>query len=94
MSMISPELYKESECKGKSYRELVKKRDEILESVKEFEKGNVSPEAWNIYPTPGTRCHFDLQCLVEVMKLVEDAYSTEVLWGGEDEDTGNNSSNT
>ena len=83
MSMISPELYIESECKGKSYRELVNIRDEILESVKDFEKGNVSQEAWNIYPTPGTQYHFDLQCLVEVMKLVEDAYSKEVLWGGD-----------
>ena len=89
MSMISPELYIERECKGKSYRELVKIRDEILESVKDYEKGNVSPEAWNIYPSPGTHYQFDLQCLTEVNKLVAEAYSSEVVWGGDDAGMGN-----
>ena len=89
MSMISPELYIERECKGMSYRELVKFRDEILRSVQDFEKGNISPEAWEIYPSPGTHYQFDLQCLTEVMRLVAEAYSKEVVWGGEDGGMGN-----
>lgn len=84
MSMISPSAFVELECKGKSYKELLKLRDELLESIYDFENDRISPEAWSIHPSPEVRYQVNLDYLGELCKLISDTYNKEVVWGEEE----------
>ena len=84
MSMISPETFIEFECKGKSYKELLKIRDEFLEEIYAFENGNTSPERM-ICPSPEVRYQMNLEYLGELCKLISETYNSKVVWEGEEE---------
>ncbi|MBR3564142.1 MAG: hypothetical protein IKN92_05065 [Clostridia bacterium] len=82
--MISPESFIEFECKGKSYKELLKIRDELLESVYDFEKGRISSEEKMIMPSPEVVYQMNLEYLGELCKLISETYNKEVVWQGEE----------
>lgn len=82
--MISPESFIEFECKGKSYKELLKIRDELLESVYDFEKGRISSEEKMIMPSPEVVYQMNLEYLGELCKLISETYNQEVVWQGEE----------
>ena len=77
--MISPETFIEFECKGKTYKELLKMRDELLEDIYAFEKGNISPEAKMISPSPEVIYQMNLEYLGALCKLISDTYNSEVV---------------
>lgn len=85
MSMISPGTFIEFECKGKSYKELLKMRDELLEEIYAFENGNVSLEARMMCPSPEVVYQMNLEYLGELCKLISDTYNSEVVWKDEEE---------
>ncbi|MCR5690445.1 MAG: hypothetical protein K6G71_09375 [Clostridiales bacterium] len=82
--MISPESFIEFECKGKSYKELLKIRDELLESVYDFEKGRISSEEKMIMPSPEVVYQMNLEYLGELCKLIAETYNQEVVCQGEE----------
>ena len=86
MTMISPKAYIESECEGKSYKELLKMRDELLKGIYAFEKGKISPRAWMIKPSPEVKYQMNLEYLSELCKLIAETYRIEVVWKDEEEE--------
>lgn len=82
--MISPESFIEFECKGKSYKELLKIRDEILASVYDFENGRISSEEKMIMPSPEVKYQMNLEYLGVLCKLISETYNQEVVWQGEE----------
>lgn len=80
MSMLSPSAFIEFKCKGKSYKELLKMRDEFLEEIYAFENGNIAPEAKMINPSPEVIYQMNLEYLGELCKLISDTYNSEVVW--------------
>lgn len=82
--MISPESFIEFECKGKSYKELLKIRDGLLEEIYAFENGNISPEARMIDPSPEVVYQMNLKYLGELCKLISETYNQEVVWQNEE----------
>lgn len=77
--MISPESFIEFECKGKSYKELLKIRDEILASVYDFENGRISSEEKMIMPSPEVKYQMNLEYLGVLCKLISETYNQEVV---------------
>ncbi len=86
MSMISPKAFIELECKGKTYKELLKIRDELLKSILDFENDKISPGKWNILPGPETIYQSDLECLGELCMLISETYNKERNSEGKNED--------
>ena len=86
MSMISPKAFIELECKGKTYKELLKIRDELLKSILDYEKGKISPEEWDILPSPEAIYQNDLECLGELCMLISETYNKEQNSEEENED--------
>ena len=86
MSMISPKAFIEFECKGKTYKELLKIRDELIKNILDYESGNTSPEDWNTLPSPDTIYQSDLECLGELCMLISETYSKERNSEEENED--------
>ncbi len=78
MSMISPKAFIELECKGKTYKELLKIRDELLKNILDYENGNISSEEWKVLPGPDTVYQSDLECLGELCMLISETYKEEV----------------
>ncbi len=74
MSMISPELFIELECRGKSYEELLQLRDEMLERITAFEKGTGTKGYVHINPSPDVVYWMDLKYLSEVCLQIAGAY--------------------
>lgn len=80
MSMISPDSFIKTECEGKSYKELLKIREELLEEIYAFERGSISPESRMICPSPEVVYQMNLEYLGELCKLISNTYNTEVIW--------------
>ncbi len=85
MSMISPEAFIEFECKDKSYKELLKIREELLKSIHDFENSDISQEAMLICPSPDVVYQMNLEYLGELCKLISETYNREVVWKDESE---------
>lgn len=79
--MIDPKTYIECECKGKSYKELLKIRDELLESVYDFENNYTPSEHWIMSPAPEEIYQKKLKYLGELCKYISETYNKEVVWG-------------
>lgn len=77
MSMISPNGFIEFECKGKTYKELLEIRDELLMGIYDFENGRISSEAKMIQPSPEVMYQMDLEYLGELCKLISETYNLE-----------------
>lgn len=74
--MISPEWYKE-EQKDKSYQELLKVREELLEEIYAFEKHTYDPEMDGICPAPDVIYQCNLQYLGKLCELIVEKYRQE-----------------
>ena len=85
MSMISPETFIEHICNGKSYKELLKMRDELLEDIYAFENGDIAPSDRMICPSPEVIYQMDLEYLSALCMLIEETYCNEVVWKDEEE---------
>ena len=79
MSMISPGAFIALNCKDKSYKDLLKMREELLEEIYDFEKGKISPESRMINPSPEVIYQMNLDYLGELCKLISETYNSEVL---------------
>ena len=77
MSMIDPGTFIEMECKGRSYKELVEIRDELLREIRAFEEDRIPPRERLILPSPETRYQVNLEYLGELCKLIAETYREE-----------------
>ena len=82
--MISPTTYGEY-LKDADYLELIKKREELLASIREFEAkeiaGDRSGEEWSIHPQPDVRYQMDLEYLGELCRIMHEKYNNDYVWG-------------
>ena len=74
--MISPEGFAEDN-KGKSYEELIAVRNELMDEIKAFEERKIPQEEYYICPSPDTRYWCNLKYMIEICKLIDEAYNTE-----------------
>ena len=77
--MISPESYVD-ELKDKSYKELLKNREELLECIYTFENGKIDKKEFMIKPSPDVKYQMHLEYLGELSKLIADKYREEYVW--------------
>ena len=77
--MVSPEFYVE-ELKDKSYKELLKKREELLEGIYAFENGKIDEKEFMIIPSPDVKYQMHLEYLGELCKLIAEKYREEYVW--------------
>lgn len=84
MSMISPDLFIEFECKGKPYRELLKIREDLLEDIYEFEKDGFADETPVMEPSPDVVYQMNLEYLGELCKLISETYNKEFICRDDD----------
>ena len=84
MSMICPKTFRKGLQKD-TYKELIKKRDELMRAVRRFEKaeasGDRSGAEWGIDPSPDVRYQANLEYLSEICSLMREKYNEEYVWG-------------
>ena len=84
MSMISPQTFRTGLQKD-TYKDLIKKRDELMRSIKRFEKAEASGERMgeerDIDPSPEVRYQVNLEYLSEVCSLMSEKYNEDYVWG-------------
>ena len=82
--MISPSVYVER-LKDVPYKELMKHRDELIRSIRRFEKneqkGDRSDPDWNYCPSPEVRYQCELEYLAALCTLMHERYNEEYAWG-------------
>ena len=82
--MISPKAYIE-QLKEADYQKLIEERDELIHSIREFEKkemaGDRTGEEWNLHPQPDVRYQMYLVYLGELCLLMKERYNDEYVWG-------------
>ena len=82
--MISPTTYGEH-VKDADYLELIKRREELLASIREFEAkeiaGDRSGEEWLTHPTPDVQYQVELEYLGELCRIMHEKYNTDYVWG-------------
>lgn len=74
--MISPETFIE-EYKDKSYIELIKVRDELLEEIRRFENKGQDSMGFMISPSPEVRYQCNLLYLGKLCELISEKYNIE-----------------
>lgn len=74
--MISPETFIE-EHKDKSYIELLKVRDELLEEIRSFEYKGQDSMGFMISPSPEVRYQCNLLYLGKLCELISEKYNQE-----------------
>ena len=81
--MISPEGYI-AQLKDSSYTELIKERDELIESIRKFEKAEMafdrSDPAWGMCPSPDVQYQCNLEYLAELCSSMQEKYNHEYVW--------------
>ena len=80
--MISPNGYAQMYA-DKKYAELLKERDELLDSVRSFEQGEVPEIEDAIMPSPEVRYQCNLLYLAEICRMISEAYRREYVWRNE-----------
>ena len=84
MSMISPQTFRTGLQKD-TYKDLIKKRDELMRSIKRFEKAEASGERMgaerDIVPAPEVRYQVNLEYLSEVCSLMSEKHNEDYVWG-------------
>ncbi len=83
--MIDPELYVEF-LNDLGYPELIKKRNELIQSIKDFEEkeavGDRSGDEWCIIsPSPVVKYQMHLRYLSALCIFMCDKYNKEYVWG-------------
>ena len=74
--MISPESFAEMH-QGKSLKELIAVRDELMKEIKDYESGKIPEEEYLVLPSPEVRYSCNLEYMTEICRLVEAAYRAE-----------------
>ena len=83
--MISPEAYANMQ-KNKSYEELIKERDSLIEDIQSFEKDkDRSGDAWMVEPSPEVIYQCNFQYLGKLSELIAEVYNRVYVWGEEGE---------
>ncbi|MCR5566720.1 MAG: hypothetical protein K6F61_07690 [Clostridiales bacterium] len=81
--MTSPGNYIKR-LKDAPYTELIKERDELIESIRKFEKaelaGDRSDPAWGMCPSPDVQYQCDLEYLSELCNFMQEKYNNEYVW--------------
>ena len=82
--MISPECYIE-ELKGKTYKQLIEERNELIKDIFEFEEkemaGNRSGEEWLICPSPEVVYQSNLEYLSKLCEYMQQRYNKKYVHG-------------
>ncbi|MBQ7525816.1 MAG: hypothetical protein IJT09_05215 [Abditibacteriota bacterium] len=83
--MIGPETYVEL-LKDAEYSELIKERDELIQSIKDFEEkeavGDRSGDEWCIVsPSPIVKYQMHLKYLSALCAFMSEKYNNEYVWG-------------
>lgn len=76
--MISPDYYVDQH-KDKSYEELLPISDELIDSIRTFEKQGPAANDVIIAPSPDVRYQMDLEYLGKLCELIAEKYR-EKLW--------------
>ncbi len=83
--MISPQGF-EAQLENKTYPELIRERDELLELVRKFEQdelaGDRSDPGWRYCPKPDVQYQQHLEYLAVLCKFMQEKYNEEYVWGG------------
>lgn len=74
--MTSPEMFAEI-WKDKSYADLVKEKNSLIEEITRFENGDIHQGEIIIHPTPDVVYQCNLEYLSELCKLIVDKYQDE-----------------
>ena len=74
--MISPEAYVDN-IKDKSYKNLLKERDKLIQNLKIFEKHYKNIDEPTTYPSFEIIYLYNLDYLIEIWKLVKEKYQDE-----------------
>ena len=82
--MISPGVYME-QLKDASYLELIRERDQLIKSIRKFEKnelaGDRSDPDWRYCPSPDVQYQMHLEYLSELCSFMHEKYNSEYVWG-------------
>lgn len=80
--MISPEVYIDG-IKHKSFDELLKERESLLEKIREFEDaiGQPKNDKWLISPDPEVVYQCNLMYLAKLCELIQKTYNRVYVWG-------------
>ena len=82
--MISPGVYME-QLKDAPYAKLIRERDQLIESIREFEKaelaGDRSDPEWRYCPSPEVRYQMHLEYLSALCSFMHEKYNQEYVWG-------------
>ena len=74
------------EHKDYKYDKLIKERDKLTESIKNFEKkyfeGDRSGDEWHICPSPTAVYQCNLEYLSELCTFMHEKFNTDYVWGG------------
>ena len=81
--MISPDMFVELH-KDKKYKELLPVRDELINSIREFETKTYDPEMDTICPSPEVIYQCNLEYLGKLCDLIAEKYNKEYVWGEEE----------
>ena len=77
MSMRSPNALME-DYKNRSYKELLKIRDKLIEDIKDFEN-NPKQSSMIISPSPEVRYQCNLEYLSKICKLIAEKYNYQTI---------------
>ncbi len=82
--MIPPEDYIAG-LKNKSYPELIKSRDKLIQYLRDYEEkemaGDRSDPEWYCHPLPSVRYQVYFEYLAELCRLMHERYNEEYVWG-------------
>ena len=82
--MIPPKDYIAS-LKDKSYLELIKCRDKLIQYLRDYEEkemaGDRSDPEWLCHPSPEVRYQMSFEYLAELCQLMHERYNEEYVWG-------------
>ena len=78
--MISPNCYIEDQ-KDKSYKQLLKEREELLKAIYSFENEEIEQGEMFYSPSPEVVYQMNLEYLGELCKLISKKYNEEYIWG-------------
>ena len=76
--MISPASYIDGQ-KGKTYKELLKERNKLLNDINDFENGNIEDSDLIIDPSPEVIYQCNLMYHGELCKLISEKYNKEYI---------------
>ena len=69
--MISPEYYRET-IKDYTLEQLFKERDELLKEIRRYRRHKISPEKYQMAPSPSVIYKCNLKYLEQVSELINE----------------------